>query len=130
MPPSRASGKGAAIVIVEQDIAQALQVADRVYCMMEGRVTLEGRRQSSTAPISMRPISERKPMNWLDTILQGILLGGLLRPLRGGSVAGLRHHAARQSRPWRPDRLFGLPDPAAGLDTGPQSIPGGLIAGR
>lgn len=34
---------GAAIVIVEQDIAQALQVADRVYCMMEGRVTLEGR---------------------------------------------------------------------------------------
>jgi branched-chain amino acid transport system ATP-binding protein len=34
---------GAAIVIVEQDIAQALQVADRVYCMMEGRITLEGR---------------------------------------------------------------------------------------
>jgi branched-chain amino acid transport system ATP-binding protein len=34
---------GAAIVIVEQDIAQALKVADRVYCMMEGRVTLEGR---------------------------------------------------------------------------------------
>ncbi|MBW9065928.1 ABC transporter ATP-binding protein [Rhizobium herbae] len=34
---------GAAIVIVEQDIAQALKVADRVYCMMEGRVTLSGR---------------------------------------------------------------------------------------
>jgi branched-chain amino acid transport system ATP-binding protein len=34
---------GAAIVIVEQDIAQALKVADRIYCMMEGRVTLEGR---------------------------------------------------------------------------------------
>lgn len=34
---------GAAIVIVEQDIAQALKVADRVYCMMEGRVTLTGR---------------------------------------------------------------------------------------
>jgi branched-chain amino acid transport system ATP-binding protein len=33
---------GAAIVIVEQDIAQALRVADRVYCMMEGRVTLTG----------------------------------------------------------------------------------------
>jgi branched-chain amino acid transport system ATP-binding protein len=28
------------IVVVEQDIAQALAVADRVYCMMEGRVTL------------------------------------------------------------------------------------------
>jgi branched-chain amino acid transport system ATP-binding protein len=31
---------GAAVVIVEQDIARALSVADRVYCMMEGRVTL------------------------------------------------------------------------------------------
>jgi branched-chain amino acid transport system ATP-binding protein len=31
---------GAALVIVEQDIARALAVADRVYCMMEGRVTL------------------------------------------------------------------------------------------
>ena len=34
---------GAAIVIVEQDIGQALRVAERVYCMMEGRVTLSGR---------------------------------------------------------------------------------------
>jgi branched-chain amino acid transport system ATP-binding protein len=33
---------GASIVIVEQDIGQALKVADRVYCMMEGRVTLTG----------------------------------------------------------------------------------------
>ena len=31
---------GAAIVLVEQDIGRALAVADRVYCMMEGRVTL------------------------------------------------------------------------------------------
>ena len=31
---------GAAVVIVEQDIARALSVADWVYCMMEGRVTL------------------------------------------------------------------------------------------
>ncbi|WP_439629332.1 ABC transporter ATP-binding protein [Shinella sp.] len=34
---------GAAIVIVEQDIGQALKVANRVYCMMEGRITLTGR---------------------------------------------------------------------------------------
>jgi branched-chain amino acid transport system ATP-binding protein len=34
---------GASIIIVEQDIGQALKVADRVYCMMEGRVTLHGR---------------------------------------------------------------------------------------
>jgi branched-chain amino acid transport system ATP-binding protein len=32
---------GAAVVIVEQDIARALSVADRVYCLMEGRVTLQ-----------------------------------------------------------------------------------------
>jgi branched-chain amino acid transport system ATP-binding protein len=31
---------GAAVIIVEQDIARALSVADRVYCLMEGRVTL------------------------------------------------------------------------------------------
>src|SRR6201987_1262798 len=39
-PRIRASG--ASIVIVEQDIGQALRVADRLYCLMECRVTLEG----------------------------------------------------------------------------------------
>jgi branched-chain amino acid transport system ATP-binding protein len=38
LPRIRATG--AAVVIVEQDIARALSVADRVCCMMEGRVTL------------------------------------------------------------------------------------------
>lgn len=33
---------GASVIIVEQDVGQALKVADRVYCMMEGRITLEG----------------------------------------------------------------------------------------
>jgi len=33
---------GATVVIVEQDIVQALAVADRVYCLQEGRVTLTG----------------------------------------------------------------------------------------
>ncbi|MEW9307316.1 ABC transporter ATP-binding protein [Labrys neptuniae] len=36
-------GSGASIVIVEQDIGQALKVADHVYCMMEGRITLSGK---------------------------------------------------------------------------------------
>jgi branched-chain amino acid transport system ATP-binding protein len=40
---SRIRASGMAIVVVEQDIAQALKVADRVYCMMEGRITLSGR---------------------------------------------------------------------------------------
>jgi branched-chain amino acid transport system ATP-binding protein len=33
---------GASLIVVEQDIGQAMAVADRVYCMMEGRVTLSG----------------------------------------------------------------------------------------
>lgn len=37
----RIKAAGAALVIVEQDIGRALSVADRVYCLMEGRVTLE-----------------------------------------------------------------------------------------
>jgi branched-chain amino acid transport system ATP-binding protein len=41
MPAIRA--EGAAVVIVEQDIVQALAVADRVYCFQEGRMTLSGR---------------------------------------------------------------------------------------
>jgi branched-chain amino acid transport system ATP-binding protein len=35
--------QGTAIVIVEQDIVQALAVADRVYCFQEGRMALSGR---------------------------------------------------------------------------------------
>jgi len=38
----RIKASGASIVIVEQDIGQALKVADRIYCMMEGRITLSG----------------------------------------------------------------------------------------
>jgi branched-chain amino acid transport system ATP-binding protein len=34
---------GTSLVIVEQDIGQALAVADHVYCFQEGRVTLEGK---------------------------------------------------------------------------------------
>ena len=41
LPAIRESG--ASILLVEQDLRRALDVADRVYCFMEGRVTLEGR---------------------------------------------------------------------------------------
>ncbi len=34
--------RGASLVIVEQDIRQAMAVADRVYCFQEGRVSLTG----------------------------------------------------------------------------------------
>jgi branched-chain amino acid transport system ATP-binding protein len=35
-------GEGTSIVVVEQDIVQALKVSDRVYCFSEGRMTLTG----------------------------------------------------------------------------------------
>lgn len=41
LPTIRA--EGTAIVIVEQDIVQALAVADRIHCFQEGRMTLSGR---------------------------------------------------------------------------------------
>jgi branched-chain amino acid transport system ATP-binding protein len=37
------SANGTTLVIVEQDIKQAMAVSNRVYCVREGRVTLEGR---------------------------------------------------------------------------------------
>ncbi len=39
---------GAAIALVEQDIGKALAVADRVYCMMGGRVTLTAKSAEAT----------------------------------------------------------------------------------
>ncbi len=39
----RIKQSGTSIVLVEQDIAQAMKVADRVYCFQEGRVSLAGR---------------------------------------------------------------------------------------
>jgi branched-chain amino acid transport system ATP-binding protein len=37
------TGEGMAAVIVEQDIAKAQSVSERLYCLQEGRVSLEGR---------------------------------------------------------------------------------------
>lgn len=38
----RIKDAGASVIVVEQDIGQAMKVSDRVYCLMEGRVTLSG----------------------------------------------------------------------------------------
>ena len=35
-------GTGMSAMIVEQDISKALSVSDRLYCLQEGRVSLEG----------------------------------------------------------------------------------------
>jgi branched-chain amino acid transport system ATP-binding protein len=46
--------KGIAIVIVEQDISRSLAVADRFYCLLEGRVSLTGRPQEVSRDEVMR----------------------------------------------------------------------------
>jgi branched-chain amino acid transport system ATP-binding protein len=39
----RIKANGASVILVEQDIVQALNVADRVYCFQEGRLALSGK---------------------------------------------------------------------------------------
>jgi branched-chain amino acid transport system ATP-binding protein len=39
----RIKDSGASVILVEQDIVQALRVASRVYCFQEGRLSLTGR---------------------------------------------------------------------------------------
>jgi branched-chain amino acid transport system ATP-binding protein len=39
----RIKERGVGIIIVEQDISRSLDVADRFYCLLEGRVVLSGR---------------------------------------------------------------------------------------
>lgn len=41
-------GEGMSAVIVEQDISKALSVSSRVYCLQEGRVSLEGQSDQVT----------------------------------------------------------------------------------
>ncbi len=42
------AAEGITLVIVEQDIAQALRIASHVYCLQEGRVSLEGAAKTLT----------------------------------------------------------------------------------
>jgi branched-chain amino acid transport system ATP-binding protein len=39
----RIKERGVAIVVVEQDISRSLMIADRFYCLLEGRLVLTGR---------------------------------------------------------------------------------------
>jgi len=44
----RIKAAGTSVVLVEQDIVQAMKVADRVYCFQEGRLSLTGRPRDLT----------------------------------------------------------------------------------
>lgn len=46
--------RGIGILVVEQDITRSLAVADRFYCLLEGKVTLAGRPSETTREIVMR----------------------------------------------------------------------------
>ena len=77
----RSRRSGCAVVIVEQDIVQALAVANRVYCLQEGRIALSGTPQELTREAiqaglfwSLRSADDRSPST---LVLQGVLLGGL-----------------------------------------------------
>jgi branched-chain amino acid transport system ATP-binding protein len=53
---------GATIVLVEQDLARTMAVSDRIICMLEGRVALEGRaRDLSREQISNAYFGLRRP---------------------------------------------------------------------
>jgi branched-chain amino acid transport system ATP-binding protein len=39
---------GASLVVVEQDVSRALAIADRAYCLQEGRIALSGRAKDLT----------------------------------------------------------------------------------
>jgi branched-chain amino acid transport system ATP-binding protein len=45
---AKIKASGASMIIVEQDISQAMKVADRIYCMMEGRISLSGKPENIT----------------------------------------------------------------------------------
>jgi branched-chain amino acid transport system ATP-binding protein len=47
-------GRGISMLVVEQDIARSLAVADRFYCLLEGRVSLAGRPQETSHDIVLK----------------------------------------------------------------------------
>src|SRR5215472_6645392 len=42
-------GSGVTVLLVEQDVSQAMRVASHIHCLLEGRTTLEGRPADMTA---------------------------------------------------------------------------------
>ena len=77
--------EGLSLIIVEQDIAQALKAARHVYCLQEGRVALAGRgARARRARRSPPRISGCDAMEWVNIILQGVLLGGLYAMFAAG----------------------------------------------
>ena len=79
------AGDDMAVLVVEQDVAQAMRVAARFQCLLEGRTTLAGRPQDHTNEeieaayfgFGGRTRIGGRLVNWINAIAQGLLLGGL-----------------------------------------------------
>ena len=77
--------EGCSLVIVEQDIVQALAAANHVYCLQEGRVALAGAAGDADARGDLgRLFRGVMPMDWVNIILQGVLVGGLYAMFAAG----------------------------------------------
>ena len=70
--------QGMSALIVEQDITRALEVSSRVYCLQEGRVSLEGDPKTiSRGRYRPRLFRGDGLVDWVNAVVQGTLLGGL-----------------------------------------------------
>ncbi len=81
------TGSGTTVLIVEQDVNQVMKVADHVHCLLEGRTVLSGEPAALTRERWLRPTSGSRgspPVEWLNAVVQGVLLGGLYALLAAG----------------------------------------------
>ena len=74
LPPITASG--ATVLVVEQDMRQAMAVADRVQCLLGGAPRSRARRTSADQ-VANAYFGMRAPMTLVNAVVQGVLLGGL-----------------------------------------------------
>ena len=89
--------------IVEQDVGQALRIADRAYCLLEGRISLQGK-----ATELNRDAIRTAYFGVLDDGLgerdrPGGPAGRAVRLVRDRPVAHLRRDAGREPGARRPD---------------------------
>ena len=70
--------EGTAVVVVEQDVMQALAASSYLYCLQEGRVLLKGAlAQPQSRSDQGRLFRSVTAMAFVNVIVQGVLLGGL-----------------------------------------------------
>ena len=98
-------GTGMTILLVEQDVSQAIRVATRVQCLLEGRITLEGRPADLTAQADRGGLLRPRPTAPDDLGQRAHPGHPARRPVRPGRlrpVAALRRHGRDQPGPRRP----------------------------